>query len=104
MKFYVVTNYGGGENYTPSITKTESDARKWMYECAASNIICAYTDKCAEIIRKKRDYDNEYEYHKALCEFAEDQGLPVEVYDKKIVIGDPDDGGNILQLFEENID
>lgn len=34
---YVVTNYGGGKNYTPSITETEKEAWDWVAELVLSN-------------------------------------------------------------------
>ena len=74
MKLWIVTNYGGGKNYTPSVFTEEKKARAWMKECADNNIIDG-------------DYSKE----------------DVERSENEIVIGDPDDGGNILQLFETEI-
>ena len=34
---YIVTNYGGGENYTPVIAKTEKEAWDWAAEITLWN-------------------------------------------------------------------
>ena len=73
-KIWIVTNYGGGANYTPSVFTDEKEARNWMEECANSNVV-------------NGDYSTE----------------DVELSENQIVIGDPDDGGNILQIFEVEI-
>ena len=73
-KIWIVTNYGGGENYTPSVFKDEKEAWKWMKELSDNNNI-----------------DGNYS--------KED----VERSENQIIIGEPEDGGNIIQIFETEI-
>ena len=73
-KIWIVTNYGGGENYTPSIFVNEKEARAWMKELSDNNIIDG-------------DYSKE----------------DVKKSENEIIIGDPDDGGNVIQIFEAEL-
>ena len=68
---WIVTNYGGGKNYTPSVFSDKEKAIEWM-NTLSTNII------------ENGNYDD----------------YMVEKNKNEIVIGDPDEGGNILQLFE----
>ena len=72
-KIWIVTNYGGGANYTPSIFKNEEAALNWLNECAEDNISAGG--------------------------YSPDE-VERNLNGREIIIGDPDNGGNILQLFE----
>lgn len=71
MRLYIVTNIGGGKNYTPSVFKSRKKARKWMIECTKEN--------------------------------AKDVGVEPEIYENITYVGDEEDGGNVMQLFEVNV-
>ena len=99
---YVITCYGGGYNYTPSLFATEAAARQWMYELAYNNICDLYGEP------KRTDVD----YEKFIKDFAQPPvretkrdvtvksvlGLDCHLHISSIVIGS-DDNEVVIQFF-----
>ena len=104
---WIMTNYGDGENYTPSCFKTEEAARKWMRELAAEDIKCAYPTEIEKILSdeiERLNIDENDIAEETKIEIILDNPVDdVEVFDSHIVIGDPDNGGNIIQIFATEI-
>ena len=94
MEKWIVTNYGGGENYTPSVFDTEEEAREWMKECTAENIWCMYDTKLKKAGIDPDDDD-------AILRYANKNFSNVEISKNQTIVGEPEEGGNLMQIFQQ---
>lgn len=102
---YIVTNATVEGNYTPSIFKSFNEAQKWMIECAASNILRAFSKELDNVIYSdvkdlERRTKDKYEEARNILSFAALNIDGVKIQKDKIVIDYSDGNFNILELFE----
>lgn len=97
---YVVTNYGGGENYTPAIITTEKEAWDWAAELVLSNASARgfLSEDEAEITLGVIKLTNRISEKRNLIERAFSDKIVLE---NGYVIGD-EEGENVIQVFECN--
>ncbi|MBR2402595.1 MAG: hypothetical protein IKB01_07500 [Lachnospiraceae bacterium] len=104
MKICIVTNMTPTENYTPSLFKDEVEAKKWMRECAANNILSAFKEKLEDEIYDEGHNlitDDAERLYDIILEYANRNIDGVDVYEDRIDIYYGNDSCNVLQLFRE---
>ena len=98
---YVLTNYAAGENYTPSVYKDKTKAYKNFVELVKTNVVPYVESRGLYPKDTYRSIDR--------CTTIEDIYSIVEelgiggieyISSKAIAIGDVDETGNLIELFE----
>lgn len=97
--YYIVTNFGGGENYTPSLFTNEKDAYDWIKQCTYNNIVDGgcYEEELEDV--DLGDVDAVLTRASETIESFDYKGtLPGKM--DLTLLGDIEDGGNLMQVFE----
>lgn len=102
MKIYIVTNFGGGENYTPSVFTDKDMAETYMWDLVYSNIKAMYSIALEDVLYDEahNPVTDDVERERELIRSAD--LADVYIYKDKAFIG-TDDEENIIQLFETEV-
>ena len=101
MKMHVITNYGGGKNYTPFVTPIREDAEIAFKSLVLGNLEQRYGEeklfKNGKRMLSFRALVNRYSEQKDDVNFIE--ASDSASVNKLVSIGDPEEGGNVIQWF-----
>lgn len=101
-KVYIVTNSTLTGDYTPYVTKSEEDARDWLYECSINNFISSRAPYLVKIGGNTFESYDEIKDAGLIEEMKEiiNKSGSSEIDDNSSYIEYGDDSFNRMHIFE----